>query len=91
MRNNIFRFAFIICFGILLALNIYSYSQVFDPLCSFPVEFGFPVAAGTYGGFITVTNMDWFGVFINTIFAITASLGCAFVANKIYQSKNKLR
>ena len=89
MRGKIFV-VFLICFGFNIALNLCSYSQVIDPLCSFPAQFGFPFTAGTYGGFITTTNIYWLGALLNLLFAATVSALMSYIANKIYESRSRL-
>ena len=90
MNSKIFKISFLIGIVSFVALNLYSYSKVVDPLCSFPVEFGVPFTLGTYGGFVTTTHILWSGIIANGIVALCSSFILAWAVVKIRRVLNKM-
>ena len=90
MNPKIFIISFLSGVVSFVALNVYGYGKVFDPMCSFPVEFGFPFTLGTYGGFVTTTHILWSGVVANGIVALCLSFVLVWVIVKIRLVLNKM-
>jgi len=90
MNSKIFTISFLSGVISFVALNIYSYSKVVDPMCSFPVEFGVPFKLGTYGGFVTTTHILWSGIIANGIVALCSSYILAWAVVKIRRLLNKM-
>lgn len=90
MSSKIFTISFLSWIVFFVAVNIYSYSKVVDPMCSFPVEFGVPFTAGTYGGFVTTTHILWNGIIANGVFALCSSFVLAWAVVKIRRVLNKM-
>ncbi len=91
MNSKIFIISFLSSLVSFVAVNIYSYSKVVDPMCSFPVEFGLPFTLGTYGGYFTTTHILWSGIIANGIVALCSSYILAWAVVKICRSQNKMR
>ncbi|MCW5959818.1 MAG: hypothetical protein KIS76_06610 [Pyrinomonadaceae bacterium] len=85
MNSKIFIVIFLAGFTCFVVINIHSFSQVVDPMCSFPNEFGFPFTLGNYGGFVTTTNILWGGLVANLVVALCSSLILALAIVKIRQ------
>ena len=90
MNSKIFIISFLSGLVSFVAVNVYSYSKVVDPMCSFPVEFGLPFTLGTYGGFVTTTHILWSGIIANGIVALFSSYILARTVVKIRRLLNKM-
>jgi hypothetical protein len=90
MNSKIFTIGFLSGVISFAALNIYSYSQVVDPMCGLLVEFGMPFTLGTYGGFVTTTHILWSGVIANMCVALIASYMLGWAIDKLFMSQHKL-
>ena len=90
MNSKIFTVSFLIGIVCFVALNIYSYSNVVDPMCSFPNEFGVPFTLGTYGGFVTTTHILWGGLIANLIIALCFSCVLALAVVKVRRFLSRL-
>ncbi len=90
MNSKIFKISFLIGIVSFVALNLYSYSKVVDPMCSFPVEFGVPFTLGTYGGFVTTTHILWSGIIANGVVALCSSFVSAWAIVRIRRVLNKM-
>lgn len=75
MKRTYFIIGFILCVGLFVAANIYSYQFVEAPCCDFDAPFGFPLPMGRYGGFFTITVIFWPGLIANALIG----LGAGFV------------
>lgn len=90
MNSKIFTVSFLIGITCFVALNIYSYSKVVDPMCSFPNKFGVPFTLGIYGGFVSTTNILWDGLIANLIVAICFSCVVALAVVKVRRFLGRL-
>jgi hypothetical protein len=90
MNSKIFKISFLIGIISFVALNLYSYSKVVDPMCSFPAEFGVPFTLGTYSGFVTTTHILWSGIIANGVVALCSSFVVAWAVVRIRRVLNKM-
>ncbi len=90
MHSKIFTISFLIGIFSFVAINIYSYSKVVDPMCGFLVEFGAPFTLGSYGGFVSTTHILWSGIIANGIVALSSSFVLALAVVKIRRLLNKM-
>lgn len=87
----LFIIGFLFSIILFVGVNIYSYNLAFPHCCDMPVFFGFPFEFGSYGGFITLTNIYWVGVVKNLLFAIVTSSILGWILDRIFVFRNRMK
>lgn len=92
-RSKAFLVGFFSGVILFICLNYYTVMQAYDYLCfDCMMLFGFPFTSVEHGGFVTHTNICWFGLFADFLITIICSfilgLILKFVWSKIAARKN---